>query len=129
MKATFHKFFSSLGTFVLGLFGFASCDGSFIDGPVICEYGTPNCDFKVDVTVVDESGKALEGIKVIPGGVANPGGGRSQQDVAMLFGNSLFIEKAIAFLRMTDSCHGTVKEDFMKLLEGDCIESRSYSIS
>ena len=62
MKNFFKKTLSVVGTTVLGVLGFSSCD-PFITR---CEYGTPNSSFKVDLTVLDENGKALEGIKVIP---------------------------------------------------------------
>ena len=90
MKNRLHKLFSFLGTALLGLLGFSSCGSGLIDGGDLpdlrVEYGTPNCNFKVDITVVDESGKSLEGIKVIPAGIENKSGGLSQQDVAMLRG-------------------------------------------
>ena len=68
MKTLFHKVFSSLGTFVLGVLGFTSCDGinGIIDGPILCEYGTPHGEFKVDIRVTDESGSPLKDIHVSP---------------------------------------------------------------
>ena len=60
-----HKLFSFLGTFVLGVLGFTSC-GETIDGPILCEYGTPSGKFNVDIKVTDESGKPLKDISVSP---------------------------------------------------------------
>ena len=52
----------TIGTGLLGILGFSSCD---IISPK-AEYGSPNCDFKMDITVVDESGNPLKDIKVTP---------------------------------------------------------------
>ena len=65
MRNRVHKLFSFLGTFVLGVLGFTSC-GETIDGPILCEYGTPSGKFNVDIKVTDESGKPLKDISVSP---------------------------------------------------------------
>ena len=71
MGKFFDKVISLIGPAVLAALGFSSCDPiiNIIDPP--CEYGTPNCNFKVDLTVQDENGKALKGIKVIPAGTVD----------------------------------------------------------
>ena len=65
MKTPFHKLLSSFGAVVLGFLGFSSC-GEIIDGPIMCEYGTPHGEFKVDIKVTDESGSPLKDIHVSP---------------------------------------------------------------
>ncbi len=64
MKQTFAKLTAAIGSTLLSMLGFSGCDRN-IKGS-LCEYGTPHCDFKVDLTVVDESGKVVKGIRVAP---------------------------------------------------------------
>ena len=64
MKKSFVKLTAAIGPALLSILGFSGCEGGF--GGNRCEYGTPSCDFKVDLTVVDESGKAIKGIRVAP---------------------------------------------------------------
>jgi putative lipoprotein (rSAM/lipoprotein system) len=45
---------------ILTALGFSGCDG----GIGKAEYGTPHCDFKNDITVTDESGNPIKGIRV-----------------------------------------------------------------
>ncbi len=68
---------TSIASMILGALGFAGCAGGLDPddpGVFMDMYGTPTCSFKVNVTVVDENGKALEGIKVIPAGVGKNSG-------------------------------------------------------
>lgn len=62
MKNTFKKLISVLGQAAVAALGFAGCEVL----PMVEEYGTPNSTFKLDLTVTDESGNALKGIRVIP---------------------------------------------------------------
>ncbi|NLN99802.1 MAG: hypothetical protein GX125_06030 [Bacteroidales bacterium] len=66
MKDFFKKISAVLFPALLAALGFSSCDGA----PWImrAEYGVPSCDFKFDITVVDEAGKAIKGIRVVPQG-------------------------------------------------------------
>lgn len=64
MKKSFAKLIAAIGPALLSMLGFSGCDEN-ISG-TLCEYGTPHCDFKIDLTVVDESGKAVKGIRVAP---------------------------------------------------------------
>lgn len=59
MKRLLH----ALGGFVLTLLGF----GGMATGcnPFICEYGCPNADFRAEISVRDEQGKPLQGIRTI----------------------------------------------------------------
>ncbi|MBQ6179600.1 MAG: radical SAM-associated putative lipoprotein [Bacteroidales bacterium] len=70
MKSVFQKFLRLLGPSIVGMLGFSSCGDEGIllgeDEPNWCAYGTPTCKFKVELTVTDESGNALNGINVIP---------------------------------------------------------------
>ena len=63
MRKNLKKLLSAAGAAILGILGFTSCDHV-----LRCEYGTPNCNFKVDLTVQDEAGKPLKDIKVVPVG-------------------------------------------------------------
>ena len=63
MRRLLKKLLSVFGPSLIGALGFTSCDLHFIPRT---EYGTPNCDFKVDITVQDETGNPLKGIKVSP---------------------------------------------------------------
>ena len=63
MRRLLKKLLSVFGPSLIGALGFTSCDLPFIPRT---EYGTPNCDFKVDITVQDEAGNPLKGIKVTP---------------------------------------------------------------
>ncbi len=63
MKKSFAKLTAAIGPALLTMLGFSGCKDVF-EG--YCEYGTPNCDFKVDLTVVDEAGKGIKGIRVVP---------------------------------------------------------------
>lgn len=62
MKKSFAKLTAAIGPALLTMLGFSGCED--VNGR--CEYGTPNCDFKVDLTVVDENGKGIKGIRVAP---------------------------------------------------------------
>lgn len=62
MKKSFAKLTAAIGPALLTMLGFSGCED--VNGR--CEYGTPNCDFKVDLTVVDENGKGIKGIRVVP---------------------------------------------------------------
>ena len=98
MKSFYKKFFPAVLSAVFSILGFAGCKGDLVvfeddtestdhkEKEFRAAYGTPNCDFKVDVTVVDEKGQPLEGIKVIPAGIENMRSGRTLQDCAMLMG-------------------------------------------
>lgn len=63
MRRLLQKLLSVVGPSLIGALGFTSCDFPFIPRT---EYGSPNCDFKVDITVLDEAGTPLKGIKVTP---------------------------------------------------------------
>ena len=62
MKKSFARLTAAIGPALLTMLGFSGCED--VNGR--CEYGTPNCDFKVDLTVVDENGKGIKGIRVVP---------------------------------------------------------------
>lgn len=62
MKKSFAKLTAAIGPALLSMLGFSGCDDGIWNNR--CEYGTPSCDFKVDLTVVDESGKGIKGIRV-----------------------------------------------------------------
>lgn len=47
---------------ILTALGFSGCDGGNNGG--MEEYGTPHCDFRNDITVTDEAGKPIKGIRV-----------------------------------------------------------------
>ncbi len=64
MKKSFAELTAAIGSALLSMLGFSGCDGGIRENR--CEYGVPQCDFKVDLTVVDESGKAVKGIRVTP---------------------------------------------------------------
>ena len=70
MKSVFQKILRLLGPSIIGVLGFSSCGDEGIllgeDEPNWCAYGTPTCKFKVELTVTDEGGNALNGINVIP---------------------------------------------------------------
>lgn len=67
MKDTLKKLIAFLGPAVLAALGFTGCENGIIPGGLVrCEYGTPSCSFKLELTVTDESGKALKDIRVIP---------------------------------------------------------------
>ena len=63
MKRFLKKFLSVFGPAVVSALGFAGCEIIPI-GRV--EYGCPSADFKVDISVTDESGNPLKDIKVTP---------------------------------------------------------------
>ena len=63
MRRLLKKLLSVFGPSLIGALGFTSCDLPFIPRT---EYGTPNCDFKMDITVQDEAGNPLKNIKVTP---------------------------------------------------------------
>ena len=63
MRRLLKKLLSVFGPSLIGALGFTSCDLPFIPR---AEYGTPNCDFKMDITVQDEAGNPLKNIKVTP---------------------------------------------------------------
>lgn len=60
MKNVIKKLISLLGPAVVTALGFTGCD--FISK---VEYGTPYLDFKADITVTDESDRAVKGIQVV----------------------------------------------------------------
>ena len=62
MKKFLKRFLPVIGPSLIGALGFTGCDLPF--GRV--EYGTPNADFKVDITVKDENGNPVKDIKVLP---------------------------------------------------------------
>ncbi len=64
MKKSFAKLTAAIGSALLSMLGFSGCEN--LNGSLFCEYGTPHCDFKVDLTVVDESGKGIKGLRVAP---------------------------------------------------------------
>ena len=64
MKNLIQKFISRTAVTVLSLLGFSSCEE--ILSLNRCEYGTPYGEFKVDLTVKDESGAPIKDIKVSP---------------------------------------------------------------
>ncbi len=64
MKKSFAKLTAAIGPALLSMLGFSGCGDNIFEQRD--EYGTPTCDFKVDLTVVDESGKAIKGIRVSP---------------------------------------------------------------
>lgn len=64
MKKSFAKLTAAIGPALLSMLGFSGCNENIWETRY--EYGTPTCDFKVDLTVVDESGKAIKGIRVSP---------------------------------------------------------------
>ena len=64
MKKSFAKLTAAIGPALLSMLGFSGCEDNIWNNR--CEYGTPSCDFKVDLTVVDESGKGIKGIRVVP---------------------------------------------------------------
>ena len=67
MKNIFKKLIALLGPAVLTALGFAGCENGIIQNDGLrAEYGTPTCSFKLELTVTDESGKALKDIRVIP---------------------------------------------------------------
>ena len=49
---------------IMAALGFSGCDDGIRNGGGLLEYGTPHCDFKNDITVTDENGKPLKGIRV-----------------------------------------------------------------
>ncbi len=64
MKKSFAKLIAAIGPALLSMLGFSGCGDNIFEQRD--EYGTPTCDFKVDLTVVDESGKSIKGIRVTP---------------------------------------------------------------
>lgn len=56
-------FFKSLGGLVLTLLGFGGMASGCI--PFAAEYGAPHADFKAEITVADEQGKPLQGIRTV----------------------------------------------------------------
>ena len=63
MKKSFAKLTAAIGPALLTMLGFSGCEDITSER---CEYGTPSCDFKVDLTVLDENGKGIKGIRVVP---------------------------------------------------------------
>ena len=49
-------------------------------------YGTPHCDLKVVIEVVDQSGKPIEGIKVVPAADKEFYGGSDDRSFKMIMG-------------------------------------------
>ena len=94
MGKVFNKVISLIGPAVLSALGFSSCDPliNIIDPPA--EYGTPNCRFKVDMSVQDESGKALKGIKVIPAGTEDKVHGLDENGFLMSQGKDTLVTDA-----------------------------------
>lgn len=66
MKDMFKKISAILSPALLAVLGFSSCNKAPWDAPD--EYGVPICDFKFDLTVVNEAGKPIKGIRVVPQG-------------------------------------------------------------
>ena len=64
MKKSFAKLTAAIGPALLSMLGFSGCEDNIWSNR--CEYGVPSCDFKVDLTVLDESGKGNKGIRVDP---------------------------------------------------------------
>lgn len=64
MKKSFAKLTAAIGPALLSMLGFSGCEDNIWSNR--CEYGVPSCDFKVDLTVLDESGKGIKGIRVVP---------------------------------------------------------------
>ena len=63
MKRFFRKLLSVFGPAVVSALGFSGCDIIPIGR---AEYGSQSADFKVDISVTDESGNTLKDIKVTP---------------------------------------------------------------
>ena len=61
MKKSFAKLTAAIGPALLSMLGFSGCEDNIWSNR--CEYGVPSCDFKVDLTVLDESGKGIKGIR------------------------------------------------------------------
>ena len=59
MRPSHLSLLSRLCLAVLTLLGFASCE------ELMCEYGTPNMDYKISGTVTDKAGTPVEGIRVV----------------------------------------------------------------
>lgn len=89
MKHIFKKILSVIGPSVLGFLGFSACEII----PDVTEYGTPNCNYKVDITVVDESGNHLEGIRVIHA-LMDVESGMSEKDYMMTVGKDTLLTDA-----------------------------------
>lgn len=66
MKDMFKKISAMLSPALLAVLGFSCCNKSPWDEPT--EYGVPSRDFKFDLTVVNEAGKPIKGIRVVPQG-------------------------------------------------------------
>lgn len=69
MKNSLKRLNHSFKIFVLGLLGFAGCkDGPIDAGPeaLLCMYGTPHGEFRVEINVTDEIGDPLKDIEVSP---------------------------------------------------------------
>ena len=64
MKKSFAKLTAAIGPALLSMLGFSGCEDNIWSNR--CEYGVPSCDFKVDLTVLDESGNGIKGIRVVP---------------------------------------------------------------
>lgn len=66
MRVRFNRWYNALLSALLTLLGVPSCGDKDDDNSV--EYGVPSIAFKIDGYVYDESGNALEGIKVYSDG-------------------------------------------------------------
>ena len=53
----------TLGGFLLTILGFGEMATGCL--PLRCEYGCPNADFRAEITVIDEEGHPLQGIRTV----------------------------------------------------------------
>ena len=83
MKTKLSKILVALSGVLFTLLGFSGCD-KISEGRV--EYGCPHSDFKVDISVTDEGGKALRNIKVVTAADDKFSGGFYEQDYQMMIG-------------------------------------------
>ena len=78
MKKVINKIVSLIGPALLAILGFSCSEPLNPDpespsdplfpsnpGSMICAYGVLTCEFKMDISVADETGRPIEGIKVI----------------------------------------------------------------
>ena len=61
MKTNFFKGLNAILAFLVGLFGFTSCDEH---GELVAEYGCPYATFKVSGNITDEAKQPVENIQV-----------------------------------------------------------------
>lgn len=108
-----------LGT-ILAMLGFSGCDGGIIESR--CEYGSPHCDFKLDLTVVNEKGEPIPGIEVNGNNGITDADGNFKGTVKGVFPD----KKVVFFLKDVDGEEngGRYKEDTVrvsarKIADGD----------